>query len=97
MLSECVIAYEPVRAIGTGVIPELVKIEETHHFIHELLVSYTGISERASKILYGGSVNEKNVKDIAAVHFVDGFLIGGASLKAGSFINILRLLNVDGR
>ncbi|MCI9226418.1 MAG: triose-phosphate isomerase [Dorea sp.] len=97
VLSECVIAYEPVWAIGTGVIPELVQIEETHHFIHELLVSYTGISERASKILYGGSVNEKNVKDIAAVHFVDGFLIGGASLKAGSFINILRLLNVDGR
>lgn len=95
-LSDCIIAYEPVWAIGTGVIPGLDQIGETHRFIHELLVSYTGISERASGILYGGSVNEKNVKDIASVQFVDGFLIGGASLKAENFMNILRLLRVDG-
>ena len=94
-LSDCIVAYEPVWAIGTGVIPEMYQIEETHRFIHELLISYTGIREKASKILYGGSVNEKNVKEIAAVRYVDGFLIGGASLKAESYIKIVNLLSVD--
>lgn len=87
---DCLIAYEPVWAIGTGVIPTLKEIRETHAYIHQVLIGY-GVKEQAIKILYGGSVNAGNVRDIASVEHVDGFLIGGASLKADSFKNIIRL------
>lgn len=89
-ISECLIAYEPVWAIGTGVIPTLKEIRETHAYIHQVLSDY-GVSEQNIKILYGGSVNAGNVRDIASVEHVDGFLIGGASLKADSFKKIIRL------
>lgn len=94
-LADCIIAYEPVWAIGTGVIPEMNQIEETHRYIHDTLMSYTGNNETVPRILYGGSVNEKNVRDIASVEYVGGFLIGGASLKAESYKNILKLLSVE--
>lgn len=94
-MRNCIIAYEPVWAIGTGAIPQISQIRETHNFIHDVLMSYGGAHEKATHILYGGSVNEKNVKDIASVEYVDGFLIGGASLKIESFKNILRILSVD--
>lgn len=94
-INSCIIAYEPVWAIGTGVIPKMSEIAGTHEFIHSVLVSCGGASEKTAPILYGGSVNEKNVNDIASVDYVDGFLIGGASLKAESFGKILKLLSVD--
>lgn len=94
-MASCIVAYEPVWAIGTGVIPKISEIAETHEFIHDVLRSYDSTGAETSPILYGGSVNEKNVKDIASVEYVDGFLIGGASLKAESFCGILKLLSVD--
>lgn len=90
-IGECFIAYEPVWAIGTGVIPTMEQIGETHRFIHELLQSYDRDAGGKVKILYGGSVNAKNVQDIASVPYVNGFLIGGASLSAESFLDIIRL------
>ena len=89
-VKDCLIAYEPVWAIGTGVIPTLKEISETHEYIHQVLVSYGVLAEKI-RILYGGSVNAGNVRDSASVKYVNGFLIGGASLKADSFGNIIRL------
>lgn len=89
-MGECLIAYEPVWAIGTGVIPSLEQIHETHRYIYQVLRGY-GVSEEDIRILYGGSVNAGNVKDIASVKYVDGFLIGGAGLKVESFKTIIRL------
>lgn len=94
-LTECIIAYEPVWAIGTGVIPSIEEIRETHRYIHDMLISSVKSSGGEIRILYGGSVNENNVRDIASVPFVDGFLIGGASLKVESFKNIIKLLSLD--
>lgn len=95
-LAQCIIAYEPVWAIGTGVIPTTKEIGETHRYIHDVLASYDKHAGAKFRILYGGSVNENNVRDIAPVPFVDGFLIGGASLKVESFKNIINLLSLDG-
>lgn len=89
-ISGCLIAYEPVWAIGTGVIPTLEQISETHKYIYQVLRSY-GVAGEEIRILYGGSVNAGNVKEIGAARHVDGFLIGGASLKAESFKHIIRL------
>lgn len=89
-MMDCLIAYEPVWAIGTGVIPTLKEISETHAYIHQVLEGY-GVPAENIRILYGGSVNAGNVRDIASVKYVNGFLIGGASLKADSFQNIIRL------
>ncbi|MAS86829.1 MAG: triose-phosphate isomerase [Micavibrio sp.] len=78
-----VIAYEPVWAIGTGKTASLKDIEQMHVFIKETLASYGDF-----RILYGGSVKPENAKDILSLPFVDGALIGGASLKVESFISI---------
>lgn len=79
------IAYEPVWAIGTGLTPSLDEIENVHNYISELLSTF----EIYAPILYGGSVNEKNAKEIAKLLLVDGALVGGASLKADSFYQII--------
>lgn len=79
------IAYEPVWAIGTGLTPSLEEIEQVHNDISELLSTF----EIYAPILYGGSVNEKNANDIAKITVVNGALVGGASLKAASFYQIV--------
>lgn len=89
---KCIIAYEPVWAIGTGVIPTMEEIRDTHGFIKDTLYSYEN-EGRSIPILYGGSANEKNVVEISGIGDVGGFLIGGASLKAESFGNIIQLLS----
>ena len=91
-ISDCVIAYEPVWAIGTGVIPTDDQIAETHRYIYDLISSYQGVGANVPKILYGGSVNEKNVQEIASIPYVGGFLIGGASLKSESYKKIIDLV-----
>ncbi|MCK5686207.1 triose-phosphate isomerase [bacterium] len=85
-----VIAYEPVWAIGTGLVSENEDIERISVFIRELLNKNINDSDLGDKIpiLYGGSVNTKNVKSLSTVDGIDGFLIGGASLKAEVFSGI---------
>ena len=87
LLSECIIAYEPVWAIGTGENAEISYIEEIHSFIKEELKNKSN-SENYISVVYGGSVNLANCKEIYSSDKVDGLLIGGASLDSNTFTNI---------
>ncbi|MCB0823929.1 MAG: triose-phosphate isomerase [Bacteroidales bacterium] len=89
--SNVVIAYEPVWAIGTGVTATPEQAQEMHAFIRKLLVDKYGhdLADETT-ILYGGSCNAKNAKELFANPDVDGGLIGGASLKSDEFISIIQ-------
>lgn len=85
-----VIAYEPVWAIGTGLTPTLADIAEMHADIRKVLGRELGKdAAKAVRILYGGSVKPNNAKEILALEDVDGALVGGASLKAADFMEIV--------
>ena len=86
-----VIAYEPVWAIGTGKTATSAQAQEMHAYIRALLnVKYgKDISEEIT-ILYGGSCNAKNARELFSNPDVDGGLIGGASLKAEDFFKIYK-------
>jgi triosephosphate isomerase (TIM) len=83
-----VVAYEPVWAIGSGVTPKPDEIAEMHDFIRRHLSASFGEGVQRMRILYGGSVKSANAHDLASIADVDGFLVGGASLKADEFIAI---------
>ncbi len=89
-----VIAYEPVWAIGTGLNADNSQIEEAHQIIRSALKS-KGYSGDGTSILYGGSVNTKNADELLKVRGVDGFLIGGASLKVLDFFTIYQNFNKE--
>ena len=81
-----VIAYEPVWAIGTGRTPTSAEVQDVHAYIRAELAKKIGDDEAAkTRILYGGSMNPKNAKELLALADVDGGLIGGASLKVDDF------------
>ena len=86
-----VIAYEPVWAIGTGVTASSNQAEEMHLFIRNVICKQYGnnISDNCS-ILYGGSCNHLNAKELFSRSNIDGGLIGGASLDAGHFVDIIK-------
>lgn len=86
-----IVAYEPVWAIGTGVTASPEQAQEMHAFIRGLITEKYG-SEAAenTSILYGGSCNAANAKELFSNVDVDGGLIGGASLKADDFIKIIQ-------
>tara|TARA_B100000963_G_scaffold200072_1_gene174186 strand:- start:3455 stop:4201 length:747 start_codon:yes stop_codon:yes gene_type:complete len=86
------VAYEPVWAIGTGNTPEPNQINEIHKFIKDVVQSSTD-NNISPRVLYGGSVNEKNASNFFKEEFVDGALIGGASLNGKSFANIVNIYN----
>ena len=83
-----VIAYEPLWAIGTGLVPSAEEIAEVHGVIRGLLVELYQDRGHEVRILYGGSMKPGNAADILAIENVNGGLIGGASLKADDFIAI---------
>jgi triosephosphate isomerase (TIM) len=88
--SKLCIAYEPVWAIGTGRTPSLSDVEAMHDAIRTTLHNRFGAQAGADMaILYGGSVNPKNCAELMGVKHVDGALVGGASLKAESFLAIV--------
>ena len=87
-LDGVMIAYEPIWAIGTGVSASVEEIRETHSFLKLFMKKMFG---RELPLLYGGSVNEKNASDIGSCPEVDGFLIGGASLKPDKFKKIIEI------
>ena len=80
----CFIAYEPVWSIGTGKVPKLRDLEETIKFIKN------NFGKNKPKVLYGGSVNPKNINDLKTIKELDGFLIGGASQNSKKFIDIIK-------
>lgn len=80
--SKIVIAYEPVWAIGTGKVASTEQAQEVHAEIRKWLSE--NVSKDAAektRIIYGGSVSEKNCRELAKQSDIDGFLVGGASLK----------------
>jgi triosephosphate isomerase len=83
-----IIAYEPVWAIGTGKTATPDQAQETHQFIRSLLAQQDEVVANNTTILYGGSMNPTNAKDLLACADIDGGLIGGASLKAEDFLAI---------
>jgi triosephosphate isomerase len=89
-LKNCIIAYEPVWAIGTGRTATSAQAEEMHAAIRGWLADKYGheTAENMS-ILYGGSCNASNAKELFACPNVDGGLIGGAALDAASFLKIV--------
>lgn len=87
-----IVAYEPVWAIGTGktALPE--EAQEVHAFIRELVAERSQEDANKLSILYGGSVNEKNAELLFSMPDVDGALVGGASLNARQFVEIIKCI-----
>ena len=76
------IAYEPVWAIGSGLIPKAYELSKTVNFIKSRV--------NGAKVLYGGSINPKNIGRLKDINNIDGFLIGGASQVSNNFIDIIK-------
>jgi len=90
-LSDCLIAYEPVWAIGSGKTPTSAEVEQVHCTMISCMKSAGVLEERMPRLLYGGSVDEKNIATLMKEPHVDGVLAGGASLAAERFMTIMEL------
>ena len=85
------VAYEPIWAIGTGRTASSAQVQEVHAFIRERIArAYDGKAALDTTILYGGSANAQNARELFSQPDVDGGLIGGASLKAADFTAIIQ-------
>ncbi|MDB9768765.1 triose-phosphate isomerase, partial [Candidatus Pelagibacter ubique] len=82
--SNIFIAYEPVWAIGSGIIPKSYDLFKTIEFIK------SKFRDKLPKVLYGGSVSPENIRNLKKINNIDGFLIGGASQSAKKFIDIVK-------
>ncbi len=82
--NEIIIAYEPVWSIGSGLIPSSEELCKSIKFIK------SKFRKKSPKVLYGGSVNSKNIDQLKIIHDIDGFLIGGASQNPKKFIDIIK-------
>jgi triosephosphate isomerase len=87
-ISEIVVAYEPVWAIGTGKTASPEQAQQVHSLLRKQLAAATPQADRVH-LLYGGSMNAANAATLLAQPDIDGGLIGGASLKAGDFLQII--------
>ncbi|MEO7241330.1 MAG: triose-phosphate isomerase [Variovorax sp.] len=88
-LSEIIVAYEPVWAIGTGQTATPGQAQAVHALLRAQLQHATGARAESMRVLYGGSMNAANAAELLAEPDIDGGLIGGASLKAPDFLQIV--------
>jgi len=88
-LSDVVIAYEPIWAIGTGKVATPDQAQEAISFVRALVAGRSADQAQAIRILYGGSVNDENAAELLALPDVDGALVGGASLDPAKFAAIV--------
>ena len=86
-MNNIIVAYEPIWSIGTGKIPSENELVKTTIYIKKIL---TKIFQKSPSVLYGGSVDENNVKSFKQIKEIDGFLIGGASKSSKKFIDIIK-------
>lgn len=91
-----IVAYEPIWAIGTGLIPKVSEISKIHDFLRVRLVELYGSNASTIPLLYGGSVNGSNASEIFNVNNVNGALVGGASLSFEKFAPIIRAIENTG-
>ena len=90
LVATVVVAYEPVWAIGTGKVATTEQAQEVHAFIRGLLAKlFTDAVAQRVRILYGGSMKPANAPELLAQKDIDGGLIGGASLEARSFVDLV--------
>jgi triosephosphate isomerase len=82
--SKIIIAYEPVWSIGTGLIPK------SNDLMNSISYIKSKFAKKTPKVLYGGSVNNKNIDELKDINIIDGFLIGGASQNSKKFIDIIK-------
>ena len=83
-----IIAYEPVWSIGTGLVPKTKDLLDNILYIKKILNKK--FKNNNIKVLYGGSVSSKNIKELSQINQIDGFLIGGASQNSNKFIDIIK-------
>jgi triosephosphate isomerase len=92
--SKLILAYEPVWAIGTGLTASPVQAQEIHSFIrNQIAEKFDQELADSISILYGGSCTPKNAAELFSQPDIDGGLIGGASLKARDFVDIIKTFN----
>ena len=87
-MQKIIFAYEPVWSIGTNMTPNQQELKKNIIFIKKQCKKYFKIVK--AKVLYGGSVNEKNIRKFSSISDIDGFLIGGASQSSKKFIDIMK-------
>jgi len=89
----CIIAYEPEWAIGTGKTAAPEQAQTIHEYIRGLVSEFDQVDANKLPILYGGSVNEHNARSLFTMPDIDGGLVGGASLNAQQFVEIVKCIN----
>ena len=85
---DIIVAYEPIWSIGTGQIPKPDDLHETVKYIKKVLKNI--FAKQSPTVLYGGSVDSKNIGQFSSLNEIDGFLIGGASKSDQNFIDIIK-------
>lgn len=90
---QAMVAYEPVWAIGTGNVPTVEMVEETHRYIRSIIAGYHEEDAVHLPVFYGGSVNAKTAALFLSSDNVDGVLVGNASLDATEFVDIVKCTN----
>lgn len=88
-LDNVIIAYEPIWAIGSNIICNETDISKTAIYIKQLVKNYFNYNN--IKVIYGGSVNEENIKDISKIEEIDGVLVGSSSIDSSKFLKIIEV------